>query len=203
MKRMIAALSLVLACLCFPSLAEDSSKADRSIPREKKTSLGLYLAAQEAYQKWKADPEQVKVLDVRTPEEYVFVGHPTMAYNAPWKLQGYQWDAGGHKLPMKSNPDFLAQVKQRFQPSDTILVLCRSGGRSAQAVNALAEAGFKQVYNIIEGMEGDVVDDSESVFHGKRMKNGWKNAGLPWTYDLDPKKMSLPVTSQETAPSKS
>ena len=35
-------------------------------------------------------------------------------------------------------------------------------------------------------MEGDTVNDPESAYHGKRMKNGWKNAGLPWTYDLDP-----------------
>jgi rhodanese-related sulfurtransferase len=172
MKRIAAVMLLVLTCLCAQAPAAESPKAQRSIPKEKQTSLGLYLTAEEAYQKWKADPEQVTILDVRTPEEYIFVGHPTMACNVPLKLQVYQWDASGRKLPMKSNPDFLAQVKQRFKPSDTILVICRSGGRSAQAVNALAEAGFKQVYNVIEGMEGDVVEDSESVFHGKRMRNG-------------------------------
>jgi hypothetical protein len=31
---------------------------------------------------------------------------------------------------MKSNPDFVAQAKERFKPSDTLLVMCRSGGRS-------------------------------------------------------------------------
>jgi hypothetical protein len=24
------------------------------------------------------------------------------------------------------------------------------------------------------------------VFHGKHMRNGWKNAGLPWGYDFHP-----------------
>ena len=38
----------------------------------------------------------------------------------------------------------------------------------------------------------DVVDDVGSVFQGKRMKNGWKNSGLPSTYDLDPDRMRLP-----------
>ena len=52
------------------------------------------------------------------------------------------------------------------------------------AVNALAKAGFTNVYNIIDGMEGDMVDDPESTYFGKRMKNGWKNSGLPWTYDV-------------------
>ncbi len=64
--------------------------------------------------------------------------------------------------------------------------MCRSGGRSALAVNALAEAGFEHVYNIIDGMEGDKVDEPGSVYLGKRMKNGWKNSGSPWTYDCDP-----------------
>ena len=32
--------------------------------------------------------------------------------------------------------------------------MCRSGNRSAQAVNLLAEVGFRSVYNIMDGMEG-------------------------------------------------
>ena len=87
---------------------------------------------------------------------------------------------------MKPNPDFEARAKKLFKLSDTLLVMCCSGERSAKAVDRLAETGFKHVYNIINGMEGDAVDDPQSVFHGKR-KNGWKNSGLPWTCDLDPR----------------
>ena len=163
------------------------------LPKEKQTTLGLYLTAKEAYDKWKADPEKVKILDVRTPEEYLFVGHPAMAWSVPVNLQTYQWDAGKRKLPMKPNPDFVSQVKEVVKPTDILLVMCRSGGRSALAVNQLAEAGFRNVYNIIDGMEGDVVDDRGSVFQGQRMKNGWKNSGLPWTYDLDADRMQLPA----------
>ena len=162
------------------------------LPKEKQTTLGLYVTANEAYEKWKAEPDAIKILDVRTTEEYLFVGHPTMAWNIPVMLQTYQWDAGKRKLPMKPNPDFVSQVKDVAQPTDTILVMCRSGGRSALAANQLAEAGFRNVYNIIDGMEGDSVDDPQSVFHGKHMKNGWKNSGLPWTYDLAPERMRLP-----------
>ncbi len=169
-----------------------SQAAKPELPKEKQTTLGLYLTAKEAYDKWKADPEKVKILDVRTPEEYLFVGHPAMAWNIPSFLQTYQWDASKRKLPMKPNPDFLSQVKELAKPTDILLVMCRSGGRSAQAVNQLAEAGYPTVYNIIDGMEGDVVDDPGSVFQGQRMKNGWKNSGLPWTYDLDPARMQLP-----------
>ena len=77
-------------------------------------------------------------------------------------------------------------------PADTILVMCRSGGRAALAVNVLAETGYQNVYNILEGMEGERVNDPRSVYHRKRMVNGWKNAGLPWTYDLEPSLMRLP-----------
>jgi hypothetical protein len=55
----------------------------------------------------------------------------------------------------------------------------------------LAEAGIRNAYSVIDGVEGDKVKDPENVFHGKRMKNGWKNSGLPWTYTLDPQLMYL------------
>jgi rhodanese-related sulfurtransferase len=67
--------------------------------------------------------------------------------------------------------------------------MCRSGGRSAMAVNGLAVAGFTNVYQIVDGMEGDAVKDPDSVFQGQRLMNGWKNSGLPWTYEPDPEKM--------------
>jgi rhodanese-related sulfurtransferase len=70
-------------------------------------------------------------------------------------------------------------------------VMCRSGGRSAIAVNLLAQAGFTQVFQILDGMEGDLVKDPDSVFAGQRMKNGWKNSGCPWTYSLTPERMLL------------
>jgi hypothetical protein len=54
-------------------------------------------------------------------------------------------------------------------------------------VNRLTKAGFKNVYNIFDGFEGDKIKDAESYYDGKRMKNGWRNCGAPWTYDLDPK----------------
>jgi len=38
---------------------------------------------------------------------------------------------------------------------------------------------YSLIYYIIEGMEGYKVDDPESVYVGKQMKNGWKNSGSP------------------------
>jgi rhodanese-related sulfurtransferase len=163
-----------------------------SLPKEKQTVLGLYVTAKEAYEKWKADPERVMILDVRTPDEFLYVGHPAMAWKIPIAAQTYEWDAAKREFPMKLLPDFASRVSQVAKPDDTILVLCRSGGRSALAVNLLAQAGFRNVYNVVDGMEGDAVTDTDSLFLGQRLKNGWKNSGSPWTYDLTPDRLLLP-----------
>ncbi len=166
--------------------------ASHEIPEGKQTSLGLYVTAQEAYEMWKADTDKVKVLDVRMVEEYVFIGHAAAAINIPVAFPKYQWHTEKQKYGFEINPDFIEHIKELFKPDDTILAMCRSGGRSAFAINMLAKAGFTKVYNIIDGFEGDTVNDSESVYHGKRMKNGWKNSA-PWTYDLDAAMVWIPT----------
>jgi len=166
------------------------SKAN--LPKEKQTALGLYVTAKEAYAKWRAAPDQVKILDVRTPEEFLFVGSPDMAWRIPVIAQSYEWDATKEKYPMKLLPDFVARVQTVAKPDDTILITCRSGGRSAIACNLLAQAGFKKVYNIIDGMEGDANGDSASVAQAQPLKDGWKNSGCPWTKKLTPDRMVLP-----------
>jgi len=162
-----------------------------NLPQAKQTTLGLYLTAQEAYEKWKASPDQIKILDVRTFDEYVNIGHPDMAWNIPVFFLTGQWDQEKKQFAIAPNPEFIDEVRQICKPDDTIYVMCRSGGRSAWAVNRLAEAGFTRVYNITDGMEGDKVSDPESVYNGKRIKNGWKNSGVPWTYACNPKHMVL------------
>ena len=156
------------------------------------TKLGLYVTAKEAYDMWRADPEEVKILDVRTLAEYVFVGHAPMAYSIPAFFQTHRWDGKRKMFAMKPNPDFVTQVRKWAEAGDTILVTCRSGERGAMAVNLLADAGFTKVYNIVDGMEGGLVKDPENVFNGRRMKNGWENSGLPWTYEIDLERIWIP-----------
>jgi rhodanese-related sulfurtransferase len=171
------------------------TESNANLPKGKQTVLGLYVTAKEAYAKWQAAPDKVKIIDVRTTEEYLFVGHPTMAWKIPVAIQVYEWDAEKKQFPMKPLPDFAARVSTVAKPDDTIMVMCRSGGRSAIAANLLAKAGFKNVHNIIDGMEGDAVEDPASVFQGQRLVNGWKNSGCPWTYKLTPDRMVLPITT--------
>jgi rhodanese-related sulfurtransferase len=167
-----------------------TAKAGQQLPKAKQTTLGLYVDAVQAYQMWKSDPKRVRIIDVRTPEEYAFVGHPEMAWNIPFAFVTYRRREGKTEYGPKPNPDFVAEVKRIAGPTDTLLLMCRQGDRSAMAVNQLAAAGMKDVYTVTDGFEGDKVDDPGSVFHGKRMRNGWKNS-VPWVYTIDPEKIIL------------
>ncbi|MFZ5452073.1 MAG: rhodanese-like domain-containing protein [Thermodesulfobacteriota bacterium] len=162
------------------------------MPKNKQTTLGLYVTAKQAYDMWQKD-NNIKILDCRTPEEYVFLGHAPMAVNIPSKFMKYSWDAKKKMYVMKDNPKFLRQVKKLLKPADTILIMCRSGARSANSVDKLAKAGFTKVYNILDGFEGDKVKDKNDPNYGKRTKNGWRNSGAPWTYDLDANLIYLPT----------
>jgi rhodanese-related sulfurtransferase len=193
-------LSLTVATSLFAQAQAPEKKAPAAatapekkpeIPQKKQTTLGLYVTAKQAYAMWQKD-KNIKILDCRTPEEYAFLGHAPMAYNIPSKFMQYRWDAKKKFYLMQDNRKFVRQAKKVFKPTDTILIMCRSGARSASSVNKLAKAGFNNVYNIYDGFEGDKVKDKNSPQFGKRTKNGWRNSGAPWTYHLDTSLMYLP-----------
>jgi rhodanese-related sulfurtransferase len=190
MKRRIWTVLMIWSLMLFIPYTGYSDRSN--IPKIKQTDLGLYINAKEAFAKWHTNSGQVHILDVRTPEEYIFVGHAPMARNIPVRLMNQRLTAERKKPVLESNPHFVSAVKKYYQLDDKILIMCRSGGRSAKAVNLLARAGFKHTYNIIDGFEGDTVKDAHSYYHGKRLKNGWKNSGAPWTYKLDSQLMFSP-----------
>ena len=178
---MAAVLSSYMPALVF---AAEGPKPDNP---KKQTVLDKYIKSVDAYGKWKAAPDKVQILDVRTSEEYVFVGHASMARNIPFRLWTGEWNPEENKYIFKVNPDFDTRVRKHYKSDDVILVMCRSGDRSAEAVNAMAKLGFTNAYSVVDSFEGDLVTDPDSHYDGKRLKNGWKNSGAPWTYDLDPK----------------
>jgi rhodanese-related sulfurtransferase len=182
--------SLVAATFLLASTVTFSASEETKLPERKQTTLGLYMSAAQAYEKWKDAPDKVTLIDVRTAEEYAFVGHPEMPWNVPFAFVTYQRKGGKTEYGPKMNPDFVTEVKQLAGPTDTVLLMCQSGDRSAKAVDMLAAAGFKNVDTVIDGFEGDKVNDPDSVFDGKRMRNGWKNSA-PWVYDIDPEKIIL------------
>jgi rhodanese-related sulfurtransferase len=54
--------------------------------------------------------------------------------------------------------------------------MCRTGGRSHNAATVATSLGFTQVYNMLEGFEGEA-----NQLKQRTLINGWKFAGLPWT----------------------
>ena len=188
----IKKVSLLLAMTLFVGQWVYAQVSKPELPERKQTTLGLYVTSSEAFHMWNADPDNVIILDIRTPEEYLFIGHAAMAWNIPAFDQSYVWDSEKQHFPMVPNPDFVKTIQELFQPDDILLITCRSGDRSAIAVNELAKVGFTDAYTITDGVEGGLVDDTESVYNGQRMLNGWKNSGLPYTYKIDTKLMLIP-----------
>lgn len=131
------------------------------------------ISSLEAYEKLKQP--NTFLLDVRTVAEYVYVGHPHEAYNIPT----FFWVE--ERRTLVSNPNFLEDVMSRFKAEDTLIIICRSGGRSARAVAVLQNAGFKNAFNVENGFEGQKDDK------GLRTINGWKISGSPYTYEVDKK----------------
>ncbi len=76
-----------------PAVPATSSATSAQVPADKQTVLGLYVTARDAYAQWKAAPDKVTILDVRTIEEYMWVGHTSMAWLVPVVEVDYTWDA--------------------------------------------------------------------------------------------------------------
>ncbi|MGH6827522.1 MAG: rhodanese-like domain-containing protein, partial [Rhizomicrobium sp.] len=81
---------------------------------------------------------------------------------------------------MQVNADFAQEAADALHEAGAerntpIVFLCRSGGRSRAAAQAMTRAGFQKSFNVRSGFEGEM-DAS-----GRRGAiNGWKAAGLPW-----------------------
>jgi len=186
MRRNLILVTLFMLMAMSLFLGSALVMADAEEPRQKykRTVLGKYITAQEAYAQYTQSQDKIKIVDCRTPEEYVYVGHAPMAYNIPCMLG--EWDTNTGELIHKDNPDFEKTVQALFGKEDLLMVMCRSGSRSPKAVNRLAAIGYTKVYSIIDGFEGDKLKDKKSAYLGKRLRNGWRNAFAPWTYDLLP-----------------
>ncbi len=184
---------IILSTLLLVSVAT-MAVAEDSIPSKKQTELGLYLTAKEAYQ-LKSDHADVIFVDVRTQAEVAFLGMPEISdANIPYMVAGDwgTWDEKKENFKLEANSGFLMSmdelVKAKGGDKETkIIVMCRSGSRSAKATNLLAKSGYKNVYTVLDGFEGDKAKSGD--LKGQRVVNGWKNSGLPWTYKLDKSKM--------------
>ena len=87
-------------------------------------------------------PEPV-VLDVRTEEEFE---------------SGYIPNA--KNIDLRMGPGFIEQINT-LDKNKPYYVYCRSGARSAQAVQLMRDLGFNETYNLLGGIlewEGEVIE---------------------------------------------
>ena len=109
-----------------------------------------------------------ELVDVRTLEELRFVGRVPGARHVAWQIGA----------ALTKNPRFLRELENKVGKSGVAVLLCRSGKRSAAAAEAAAKAGFTNVFNILEGFEGDLDNQQRRGDSG-----GWRLRGLPWVQD--------------------
>ena len=108
------------------------------------------------------------LVDVRSNEERKFVGYVPGSVHVAW--------ATGTALTR--NPRFLRELEAKVGKNDVVLLLCRSGKRSALAAEAATKIGFTAAFNVSEGFEGDLDAD------GRRGRvGGWRLHGLKWVQD--------------------
>ena len=108
------------------------------------------------------------LVDVRSAEERKFVGHVPDSVHVAW--------ATGTSLTR--NPRFARELEAKVGKDQVVLLLCRSGKRSALAAEAAAKAGFTRAFNVLEGFEGEL-DAAQQRGHA----DGWRHHGLPWVQD--------------------
>ena len=194
MKKLLA---VTLSTLILTLSAASVSFAGEwdHLPKKKVTTLGLYLHPADAMKYVQENQGKVLFLDVRSREEVQFLGMSTLVdANIPYMQnpEWPEWNDAGKNFKLVPNSNFTADVERRLKEkglakNDPIILMCRSGDRSSLAVNLLAKQGYTKVYSVTEGYEGDIVADGP--LKGTRSINGWKNDGLPWSYELDKKKV--------------
>jgi len=108
------------------------------------------------------------LVDVRSAEERKFVGHVPDSLHVPW--------ASGTSLTR--NPRFVRELEAKTGKDAVVLLLCRSGKRSVLAAEAAAKAGLTNVFNVLEGFEGEINAEGH-----RGTDDGWRFRGLPWVQD--------------------
>ncbi len=108
-------------------------------------------------------------IDTRSLMEHLFVGHPVGCIHIPW-IDEPDWTV---------NPDFVVEVRRAILGgvggSVPVVLICRSGMRSLEAGQCLVKAGFRNVYNVADGFEGELDEH-----HHRSAVGGWRFHGLPW-----------------------
>ena len=178
------AISSPIACVLFALLASASfgaaaQKIDPSrVPEEMRSRQELYLLPTQAHQFVRAQKGKVLFVDVRTRAEAQFLGMatPVDALVPYVEFQDFMtdWDETKGFYKLEPFSDFVPEVGRRLQ------------AKGLSKSDPVADSGYTRVYTVVYGFEGELSDG------GRYNVNGWKNAKLPWSYELDKSKMYFP-----------
>lgn len=148
------------------------------------------ITPQEAFEKQK---NGALVVDVRTPQEYFYLGHGTGHINVPIFFEQFAIEdvakrtqfsnveqnimkratvpKNVFKITQIPNDEFVLEVSklQKSQIQEIVLI-CKGGERSKLAADTLTLKGFGTVYSVKNGFSGKKVEAG----------NGWVNSQLPW-----------------------
>ncbi len=124
---------LLLSAIVLSSCANaQSPQSDETVTTSHSTSQATNIDVNTAQQT--LQQSQVKLLDVRTAEEF----------------------AQGH-IPGAQNIDFLgsnfAEEIKKLDPQQHYVVYCASGNRSQKATQQMSDLGFTQVQNVLGGFQ--------------------------------------------------
>jgi len=115
---------------------------------------------------------QALFVDVRSKAEFKYVGFPENSILIPW-IDDPDWEPN----PEAFSDAVMQELDGRENLSDTeIILICRSGFRSNEALKCLENKGFTQVSHVASGFEGDL---DENDHRGNL--NGWRHDGMPWS----------------------
>ncbi|MFZ1642275.1 MAG: rhodanese-like domain-containing protein [Candidatus Contendobacter sp.] len=147
---------------------ESRPRADR----EASAASGQFLGNMSSAQVWRNLQHETGavLVDIRTRAEWTFVGGPDLSSLSKAVIQ-VEWQVFPN---MERNPRFVRELQaQGVTPGRLVYLICRSGIRSRDAAEFLAERGYT-TYNVADGFEGPI-DDS-----GHRGASGWRAEQLPW-----------------------
>jgi len=149
--------------------AELSADAIFDLAQARRIELELpYAGAVTPVEAWRlATLGAARIVDVRTPPEFRFVGSVPGTPLVEW-----------HGSDPEPTAVFIERLRKVVGENDAVLLLCRSGVRSHAAAHVATNAGFRRVYNVLEGFEGR----RNHVGHRGEL-DGWRRHGLPWIQD--------------------
>jgi len=186
-------LSKLIAFVMIAMLSVNVMAADMPTKKKKQTPQNLYLKAAEV-PAFLEKNKKVLFVDVRTPAEVEYVGYSyLMDNNIPVHFVNFKkWNPKKKRFSdSPKNKHFVADVENALKAkgltkSDTLVMMCRSGSRSAYAAKKLFKAGYKNVYTVVDGFEGG----KDKKFK-QRSVSGWKLTAPKntWGYKLDKTKM--------------